>query len=47
MIEIAQETGAPLDEIVLYMGRCSDTAFRAFSDRPSTLPMYVKSRLQP
>lgn len=47
MIEIAGELDCPLDHVVFYMGRCSYTAFLAFSDRPSLLPRYTKSNVRP
>lgn len=47
MIEIAEECDMPLDHVVKYMGRCSYTAFLAFSDNPSLLPRYMKSSVRP
>lgn len=47
MIEIADELDVPLDHVVRYMGRCSQTTFRAFSDNPSLLPRYTKSSVSP
>jgi hypothetical protein len=47
MIEIADELDVPLDHVVAYMGRCSQTAFRAFSESPSRLPRYTKSSVSP
>jgi hypothetical protein len=47
MIEMADETGLTLDEIVQVAGRCDNNTFRAFSDNPSSLPRYIKSRLNP
>ena len=47
MIEIAEETGESLDEIVAIMGRCSQSTFDALSDNPSRLPMYMKSSVSP
>lgn len=38
MIEIANETGLPLDHIVKHMGRCDQSTFDALSDNPSLLP---------
>ena len=38
MIQIAESEGLTLDHVVKYMGRCSQRAFDAFSDNPSTLP---------
>lgn len=45
MIEIADELDCPLDHVVAYMGRCSQTTFLAFSDNPATLPRYRKSKV--
>lgn len=47
MIEIARDMDMPLDDVVFYMGRCSETAFRAFSDNPSLLPIKRKSNVKP
>jgi len=47
MIEVADELDVPLDHVVKYMGRCSQTAFRMFSDKPSRLPRYIKSNVRP
>lgn len=47
MIEIADEYDLCLDDVVRYMGRCSHTAFAAFSERPSRLPLYTKSKVTP
>lgn len=47
MIEVAEELDVPLDHVVKYMGRCSQTAFRMFSERPSRLPLYIKSKVSP
>ena len=47
MIEIARELDVPLDHVVTHMGRCSQSAFLAYSDNPSILPKYIKSRLRP
>ena len=47
MIEICDETGLTLDDVVRIMGRCSQTTFRAFSDNPSLLPRYMKSKVRP
>lgn len=47
MIEIAAKTGLSLDDIVKHVGRADQTAFEAFSERPSLLPMYMKSRVTP
>lgn len=47
MIEVAEQTGLPLDHVVKYMGRCSQSNFRAFCDNPSRLPRYTKSSVSP
>lgn len=47
MIEIADELDVSLDHVVKHMGRCDQTTFRAFSDNPSLLPRYTKSRSTP
>lgn len=47
MIEIADEMDLPLDHVVMYMGRCDQSTFEAFSDNPSRLPRYMKSRSKP
>lgn len=47
MIEIADQLDVPLDHVVEYMGRCSQSAFEAFSDNPDLLPRYMKSRSRP
>ena len=47
MIEVAAATGLSLDDIVKYVGRADQTTFEAFSERPSLLPMYMKSRVSP
>lgn len=47
MIEVADELGVPLDHVVEHMGRCDQRTFLAFSDNPSSLPRYTKSRVSP
>lgn len=47
MIEIASETGLSLDLIVKHIGRADQTTFKVFSESPSRLPMYIKSRVTP
>lgn len=47
MIEMADETGLSLDEIVSAIGRADQSTFRAFSDNPSSLPRYIASRVSP
>lgn len=47
MIEIADETGVSLDEVVRAIGRADYKIFREVSDRPSRLPRYMKSSVKP
>lgn len=47
MIEIAEELDVSLDHVVKHMGKCDQSTFRAFSDNPSLLPRYMKSRSKP
>ena len=47
MIEIAELMGVSLDEVVLAIGRADQSIFRAVSDNPSTLPLYMKSSDKP
>ena len=47
MIEIADLLDVSLDHVVRHMGRCDQSSFRAFSDNPSLLPRYTKSRSTP
>ena len=47
MIEIAEELDVPLDHVVRHMGRCDQTTFLAYSDNPSLLPRYTKSKVSP
>ena len=47
MIEVADLLDVPLDHVVKHMGRCDQMTFRAFSDKPSLLPRYMKSRSRP
>lgn len=47
MIEIAEELDVPLDHVVKYMGRCSQSDFSKFSGSPFLLPRYTKSRVSP
>jgi len=47
MIEVAEELNVPLDHVVKHMGRCDQTTFEAFSDSPSRLPRYTKSKDTP
>lgn len=47
MIELAEETGYTLDEVVEAVGRADQSTFRAVSDNPSLLPRYMKSSVSP
>ncbi len=47
MIEIAEKLDVPLDHVVEHMGRCDQRTFEAFSDNPSLLPRYTKSKVKP
>jgi len=47
MIEIADQTGLRLDDIVNAIGRADQRTFAAFSDNPERLPRYIKSRSTP
>ena len=47
MIEVAEELNISLDYVVSVMGRCSQSDFDALSDKPSRLPMYMKSKVKP
>lgn len=47
MIEIAEETGTPLDYVVRHLGRCDQSRFNAVSANPSLLPRYMKSSVKP
>ncbi len=47
LLEIADETGFSLDDVVAAVGRCDQTTFEAVSDNPSLLPRYIQSRLRP
>jgi hypothetical protein len=47
MIEIADALDVPLDHVVEHMGRVDQMTFDAFSDNPSRLPLYTKSRDNP
>ena len=47
MIEIALSTNVSLDHIVFHMGRCDQSTFDAFSESPSRLPKYIKSKVKP
>lgn len=47
MIEIADETGATLDEVVAAIGRADHKTFAEVSASPSRLPLYMKSKVKP
>ena len=47
MIEIADEVGVSLDDVVRAIGYCDESAFRAVSDNPSILPRYIQSSDRP
>jgi hypothetical protein len=47
LIELADETGLTLDELVKTIGRADQRTFLAFSERPSMRPLYIKSRVRP
>ena len=47
MIEICDEVDLTLDEVVRAIGRVDQKTFLAFSDRPSSLPRYMKSKVSP
>lgn len=47
MIEIAEESGEPLDTVVKAIGREDQRIFNAVSESPSRLPRYIKSSVKP
>ena len=47
MIQIAEETGLTLDAVVAAIGRADYSTFRKFSGNPSSLPLYIASRVSP
>ena len=47
MVEMADELGVTLDHVVKHAGRVDQKIFRAFSDKPSSLPRYIKSKVSP
>lgn len=47
MVAIADAAGASLDDVVAAIGYASETIFRAVSDNPSSLPLYMKSSVRP
>ncbi len=46
MIEMADETGLTLDEIVKAIGRADQSTFRMFSGNPFSLPRYIASKVR-
>lgn len=46
MIELADETGYSLDDIVKAIGRAPQSLFSQVSDNPDLLPRYIQSRLK-
>jgi hypothetical protein len=47
MIEIAEQTGLALDDVVRAIGRVDHKTFRRLSDNPSDLPRYIQSSVRP
>lgn len=47
MIELADQMQISLDDIVRAIGRADQTIFDAVSERPSLLPRYIQSRVNP
>lgn len=47
MIQIADQTGATLDQVVAAIGRSDQRTFDDVSDNPSRLPRYMKSSVKP
>lgn len=47
MIEIADQTGLTLDQVVEAIGRADQSTFDKFSGNPETLPRYIQSRVTP
>jgi methyl-accepting chemotaxis protein len=47
MIELADETGYTLDQIVKAVGRIDQSTFDAVSESPSLLPRYIQSSVRP
>jgi hypothetical protein len=47
MIQIADETGLTLDQVVAAIGRTDQSTFRKFSGTPSSLPLYIASSVKP
>lgn len=47
LIEIAEETGLTLDQVVEAIGRVDQNLFLRFSGNPSLLPRYIQSKVAP
>jgi hypothetical protein len=47
MIEISEQTGFTLDQVVRAIGRADYKVFAEVSDSPSRLPLYMKSSVKP
>jgi hypothetical protein len=47
MIEIAEEVGVSLDDVVRAIGRVPQIDFLKVSDNPSLLPLYIQSSVIP
>lgn len=47
MIEICDETGLSLDDVVRAIGRADQRTFLAYSVSPSSLPLYIQSKDKP
>lgn len=47
MITIADQLDVPLDDVFALMADCPDSAFAAFCETPSSLPLYIKSSDNP
>jgi hypothetical protein len=47
LIELADETGMTLDELVKLVGRADQSTFLAFSESASMRPRYMKSNDRP
>jgi hypothetical protein len=46
MIEMADETGLTLDEVVRAVGRCDQSIFDKASGNPNILPRYIASSVK-
>lgn len=47
LIELCDETGHSLDQLVLAIGRIDQNTFRACCETPSILPRYIASSVKP